>query len=263
MSVVTAVVAGKHHFLSDMYRSLVDQQLPTGWTWQWVVQEDGDTGIPFAELPHDDPRISTGSGRPRQAATTRTTALSRVHGLLIRAVDADDILPAGALARDICVLIAHPEVAWCVSPALDLLADGSLRPGPRDPASGPLPPRAMANGEQAALLPVVGGTLCTYSDLVRALGGWPALPSAEDVGLLLSVEAVSAGWMLDQPGLIYRKWDGSTSANLAYRHPGEEAARTQVMLDRVEALASTGWRWSPPAYPLDDAPVEGRDPTKA
>src|SRR5437879_3785904 len=51
LSIITAVLAGKHQHLAETYRSLAAQELPAGWDWEWLVQEDGETGIPLAELP--------------------------------------------------------------------------------------------------------------------------------------------------------------------------------------------------------------------
>lgn len=245
ISVITAVLAGKHQYLGEVHDSLCRQEMPHGWQWQWIVQEDGETGKPLARLP-DDPRISPGKGRRGRASTARTTALSRAGGILVRALDADDLLPPGALMREITVLTEHPDIAWCVSPAIDLLPDGAMRPGPRDPQPGPLPPGFLAEGEREGLFQVVGGTMCAYTDLVKALGGWPAVGS-EDVGLLLAAEAVSNGWMLAEPGLIYRRWPGSSTSHLDKRKPSAWEARRTVVLDRVEAIQAVGWQWSPQA----------------
>ena len=133
-----------------------------------------------------------------------------------------------------------------MSAAIDLLPDGSLRPGPRDPDPGPLPPGFMADGERAGLLQVVGTTLCTYSELVRILGGWPAMTSEEDVALLVAAEAVSNGWMLDKPGLIYRKWPGQTTAGRVIDVAAPSSPHRTVLLDRANALRAAGWRWAPP-----------------
>ena len=115
------------------------------------------------------------------------------------------MLTDGALSRDISTLAAGTGIAWCVSPEIDLLPDGSLRAGPRDPDPGPLPPGCLAEGERSGMLQVLGNTMCAiYTELVRALGGWQALPS-EDVALLLAAEAVADGWMLSMPGLLYRR----------------------------------------------------------
>ncbi|WP_158886132.1 glycosyltransferase [Amycolatopsis anabasis] len=244
ISVITAVLDGVHQHLAAAYESLVQQDLPAGWDWQWVVQEDGRSGRPLAELP-DDPRISTGMGEHGRPAAARTLALSRATGRLMLSLDADDLLPVGALARAITTLTRRPDLGWCVAPALDLFPDGRLRFGPRDPASGPLPPGRLAAGEASGLLPVVGGTLVTYTALVRALGGWPAFTRDEDVALLLAVEAVAPGWMLAEPGLLYRQWPGSTTASdpVDNRVPSAPSPARQVFLERVDALAQLGWRW--------------------
>lgn len=244
ISIITAVLAGKHQYLRETYDSLKTQTMPPGWDWQWVLQEDGETGVPLANLP-DDARISTGTGPRGRAPMARTVALARADGVLLRTLDADDVLPANALAQDITTLTTHPEVAWCVSPALDLLPDGTLRPGPRDPDAGLLPPGFLADGERDGLLQVVGTTMCTYTQLVRALGGWQALPAEEDVALLLAAEAVSTGWMLDSPGLLYRRWGGNSTEEVDKRLPSAATPRRQVLLERADALRELGWRWTP------------------
>src|SRR5216684_2531259 len=84
------------------------QDLPAGWEWQWLVQEDGQTGEVAAMLP-DDPRISAGSGRPGGDSTARNMCLSRAAGELIKVLDADDQLTPGILDREISVLSERPE----------------------------------------------------------------------------------------------------------------------------------------------------------
>ncbi|GGJ01535.1 hypothetical protein GCM10011581_43410 [Saccharopolyspora subtropica] len=87
--------------------------------------------------------------------------------------------------------------------------------------------------------------MCTYTALVRALGGWPALFADEDVALMLAVEAVAPGLMLAEPGLHYRKWPGATTANVQDYRPEQGHARNEVILSRVDALQEIGWRWNP------------------
>ncbi|UKD50846.1 glycosyltransferase family 2 protein (plasmid) [Amycolatopsis sp. FU40] len=243
ISIVTAVVAGKERYIRQTYDSLADQKMPDGWSWQWLVQEDGLTGLPAAELPDDDPRISTGMGRQGRAAMARTVAMERATGDLIRALDADDLLPPWALAQDIRNLVDHPDHAWTVSPALDLLPDNSYAPGPYDPPPGTLPPGFLADGEENDHLQVVGTTCCTYTALAHALGGWQAMPGGEDVAFMLSCEAVGRGWMAAEPGLYYRKWPGSTTGDLTFAGAEEALIWRRLMLQRARALAATGWTW--------------------
>ncbi|GGP32378.1 glycosyl transferase [Streptomyces capoamus] len=244
ISIVTPVHHGGEKYLSETYNSLCDQVLPQGWDWEWVVQEDGQTGFLDSILPRDD-RISAGTSRKGGAAMARSMAMARVRGDLIRALDADDLLPPGALERAITTLTQHRDIAWCVSACLDLLPDGTLRPGPHDPPAGPLANDVMLVGYQTQRFPVVGTTMTAYTDLVLAMGGWPAVPASEDVALLLLCEAVSQGWMIEEPGAIYRKHSAQSTAQAAHWDPVERSALDDVLLPRLEGLRALGWRWSP------------------
>lgn len=245
ISVVTPVYDGGHQYLADTYRSLSEQELPDGWTWQWVVQEDGMTGVPAAVLPGDS-RISAGTGPRGGAAMARTMGLPRVTGSLVRTLDADDLLPVGALARAIEVMTSHPELGWCVGSCLDLLPDGTLAAGPCDPNAGLLPPGILADGLRAGQLQVMGTTMTIRTDLLHALGGWPALPAGEDVGVLLAAESVSPGWMIAEPVEIYRKHTGQTTDTAAFRDSETTAVRHSAILARADALHRSGWKWEQP-----------------
>lgn len=246
ISIITAVHDGGHQYLREAYESLLRQDMPPGWSWQWVVQEDGQTGIPAAELPTDDPRISLGSGRTGRAPMARTMALGRAKGSLLTTLDADDMFTEGALRRDIELLTSHPEVSWCVSGCLDLLPDGTLVPGPYDPPDGPLPDGTLYDGHLRGQLPVMGTTLTTYTSLVAALGGWLAVPAMEDVALLLAAEAVASGWMIGEASEIYRKHDAQSTADPAYRNQAEAADRSAAIFAYVDALRAAGWTWRTP-----------------
>ncbi|MEU7428405.1 glycosyltransferase family 2 protein [Streptomyces sp. NPDC040750] len=244
ISIVTPVYDGGQAYMLEAYESLKVQDLPPGWDWEWVVQEDGP-GSPASILPADD-RISIGTNRKGGAAMTRSIAMSRVRGVLVRALDADDLLPRGALNQAITTLSQQADVAWCVSACLDLLPDGSLRPGPHDPPPGRLAANVMRSGYEAGRFPVVGTTLVAYTALIQAVGGWPAVPASEDVALLLFCEAVSQGWMIDEPGAIYRKHETQATAQNAHWDPVERAALDDLVLPRLDALRGLGWNWTPP-----------------
>ncbi|OXM64622.1 hypothetical protein CF166_29650 [Amycolatopsis sp. KNN50.9b] len=238
VSVITAVHRGGHHFLRQAYASLRDQVLPSGWEWEWCLQEDGDSGVLDA-LPPDD-RVLPGSGLPGRAAVARTMALARATGSVVRTLDADDVLLPGALARDIEAL---GRVAWCTSACVDLLPDGSTRPGPYDPPAGPVAPGRFYAEQASDRLSVQANTFAAHTDLVRALGGWPALTGAETVGLLLAAEAVAPGEFIAEPSVLYRKHDAQTTAADRYWDKAEAAARMESVLARAETLRRAGWRW--------------------
>ena len=244
-SLITAVLDGYHEHLPETYGSLRVQELPPGWDWEWIVREDGDTGRPLSVLP-SDPRISSSTGPRGRAATARTLALGRARGVIVRALDADDLLTDGALLRDVQTLQEHPDIGWCLSPTTNLLSDGTERPGEplADPGRIPLGYFLDAR-DRIDLLSVAGSALCAYASLIRALGGWLAVPANDDVGLLLAVGEVSAGWMIDKPSLMYRRWRGSTTEALDRAAASAAEDRRDVMVARAASLRETGWRWKP------------------
>ncbi|MEU1249383.1 glycosyltransferase family 2 protein [Micromonospora arida] len=239
VSVITPVHAPSIEHLPGAYESLVTQEMPAGWDWEWLVQEDGQTGAMVDALP-DDPRISLGNGRPGGPGVARTLALSRVSGQLIKVLDADDQLTPGALARDIAAFDAHPQIGWTTSRVLDLLPDGSTAGWDKDPAGGVIDRGSVllfwkANDYRASVHPA---TLCLRRDLVFALGGWMALPASEDTGLLLAANAVMPGYFTREYGLLYRKWPGQVTSQAAHREPAEYLARMRIIEARANALTS-------------------------
>nr|WP_030344335.1 glycosyltransferase family 2 protein [Streptomyces sp. NRRL S-1022] len=246
VTVVTAVHGPSARFLPDAYASLCAQRLPTGWEWDWVVQQDGTTGEVRPHVP-DDARVSFRQGRPGGPGVARTIALARVEGAYVKVLDADDQLTPGALARDVAVLEADPTVGWTTSRVLDLLPDGSTAGFPGDPDDGPIErgtvlDRWKRNDFRA---PVHPASLCVRRELLIALGGWMALPASEDTGLLLALDAVSRGWFTAEAGLLYRKWEGQVTGRPAHTDPAERAARTAVAEARARALAALGWSCPP------------------
>ncbi|MEU9502810.1 GltA [Streptomyces sp. NPDC048196] len=229
----------------ETYESVAAQQLPTGWSLQWLVQEDGKTGRPLDRLP-DRPWISKDASRAGGAARTRTLALPRAEGLLTRTLDADDLFPdEHTLARDIEALAANPDLGWTVAPAVDLYPDGQLVPGPCDPPPGRLPSGYLAEGLRAGTLPVMGTTATIYTELLLAHGGWPAIPAFEDVGPLLAAEACADGWMQEKPGEIYRKHSAQQTAASDYQDESERTIRIGIVLSRADVLRRLHWTWQP------------------
>lgn len=239
ISVVTPV--GEHaatSHLLDAYRSLDAQQLPTEHAWEWLVQLDCQAGGPA--LPThliDDPRVTIGRNRRGGPAVARTTALARSRGNIVRNLDADDQLTPGALADAAHVLAAQPTIGWTACPCVDLLPDGSSRRWDRDPPPGRLPIGSIGTlWARTRQLSVHPATLTIRRDLLIALGGWMALPVSEDLGLLLALETLTAGWFLDQPGVIRRTHPGQMTK--ATTHDEEKDALRGLVAERAQALAA-------------------------
>lgn len=239
VSVVTPAYQPVREHLLAAYESLCGQVMPAGWEWQWVVQEDGQSGEVARMLP-DDPRISAGTGRRAGAARARTLCLSRAAGELVKVLDADDQLTPGALAREISVLSAQADIGWTTTRVLDLLPDGSTVGFDSDPAEGRIERGEVlkhwrSHGYRAQVHPA---TLCIRRNLVFAMGGWMALPASEDTGLLLALNAVTPGYFIAETGLLYRKWPGQTTSQAAHTDQTEWPARMAIIEERAEALAA-------------------------
>lgn len=238
ISVVTAVHAPGAAYLREAYDSLAAQKMPDGWEWQWLVQEDGESDS-IAPLLPDDRRVSFGCARPGGPGVARTVALARAAGALVKNLDADDILTPGALARDIETLLANPSVGYTTSRVLDLLPDGSTVSWKhQDPEEGLIPVDSIFSfwTQNDWLLPVHPVTICIRRDLLLALGGWMALTTAEDTGLLISANVVTDGYFIAEPSLLYRKHSAQVTVQPYHTEVTARDARRRLIADRAEAL---------------------------
>jgi glycosyltransferase involved in cell wall biosynthesis len=245
IDVITAVHAPSAPYLADAYKSLCAQELPDGWAWRWIIQEDGQGDSVRPHVP-DDPRITFHQGRPGGPGVARTMALAYASGPYVKVLDADDQLTPGSLARDLALLEADPDLGWTTSRVLDLLPDGSTAGFDGDPDGGPISPGAVvdywkANGFRAQVHPA---TLFIRRDLLLALGGWMALPASEDTGLLLALNTVARGHFTREYGLLYRKWEGQATAQPSHTDEAEREARMAVVESRADALADYNWPFS-------------------
>src|SRR6185437_6998013 len=243
MSCVVSVITAAHMltvpYLLEAYESLVVQELPAGWSWEWLLQEYGQTGSVAGVMP-DDPRISVGSGRFGGPGVTRTMALSRAQGELVRNLDADDKLLPGAIARDIKVLTEHPTVGWTTSRLLNWLPDGKIVSWRHhNPDEGVLTRGAILESWRSNdwFLPIHPVTICIRRDLLLALGGWMALPSAEDTGLLIAASVTTDGYFINEPSLLYRNHPHQMTARVDHVD-GLDSGRRHLIAARADALRS-------------------------
>lgn len=123
---------------------------------------------------------------------------------------------------------------------VDLMPDGSTVGFDFDPPAGPIQ-RAdvlhhwLAHDHRAQVHPA---TLCMRRSLLLMLGGWMALPASEDTVLLLALNAVSIGYFIAEPGLLYRKWPGQSTAKEAPTDSRERDARMRIIEARAGALVT-------------------------
>ena len=240
LSVVTPVYNPNPEYLLAAYDSLRRQNLPSDWEWEWVVQEDGATGVVSEILPVDDSRIRIGTGRRGGIALTRNMALARTRGTLIKNLDGDDVLADGVLDRDVSALDGDDSIQWTTSRVLDLMPDGSTVGFDNDPPTGILTPGFVVGHWRSHnyRLPIHPTTVCIRRPLVVALGGWMGVPGSDDTGMLVAASVISNGYFNSEVGLYYRKWPGQETASVEHTESQEWEARMSLIDDRASYLTA-------------------------
>ena len=240
VSIITPVLARADDHLPAAHRSILDQQLPSTWEWEWLVHVDGGP-IPDWLRELDDPRVGVvADDHHHGAALARNLLVSRSSGSHLKVLDADDQLTPGALQRDLDVVDQHPRVAWVASRARDLLDDGTLVEFDDAPAAGPVARgdafRAwLAQDFRSSIHPA---TLLAERRAVLALGGWTAVPTSEDTALLLALNCRERGYFIDDVGLLYRKWAGQQTSQDHHRSTELSRLRHAFIQQRCELLLS-------------------------
>ena len=111
VSIITPVLPHADDHLLAAYDSILDQRLPVGWAWEWLVHIDGGV-IPGWIAAIGDRRVgATADARNRGAAHARNGLLARAAGSHVKVLDADDQLTPGALDRDLRVVASTPTSA--------------------------------------------------------------------------------------------------------------------------------------------------------
>lgn len=212
VSIVTAAHAPHAVWLESCAASILSQKLPSGWDLEWCLHLDGTFPVP--ELP-DVPVFLSSSPTQLGASHSRNIAAARSRGDVLLHLDADDELLPGAL-ENILPQYEDPLVSW-VAVGVDDLVDSTRKPTP------PLLTGRVNRGVVSSLwleaykLPFHSVGFSLRRDLFLLSGGYPALPAAEDVGLLLAATDEAPGVVLAPSLALYRKWYlQTTTASLSY-----------------------------------------------
>jgi glycosyltransferase involved in cell wall biosynthesis len=221
VSVLTPTQARNADHIGAVWDSLVDQVLPPGWEWEWLVQEDGPApGV--RELLPDDPRIRYDALRVQLGgAATRNVALARASGDLVAGMDHDDWYEPGGLAALVRPLVDDQAVAWSCGRIRWANPDGSSWVKPDVFPAGRVEPAAIAETFVRTDDFPFPAAIATYrrTHLV-AHGGWPAVARSTDAVMLA---AFSTGWpgiWVDRVVATYRRWPAQHTVQ-----PGDIAIR--------------------------------------
>lgn len=239
VSVITAVHDQAIGFLPQAAASLASQRLHV----DWIVSYDDDR-IPEPLLDTmrqcqqhlPDLRLVV-SGRKAGPSTARTVALSYVRTPWTAALDADDVWLPGGL--DLLAGTAQAaDAPWCAGLTTDVYDDGR-QVFPDYLPTGPQPAGAVYEAyERLGFLPFHGCAVVWATRVLWQMGGWPALPSNEDSGLVLAASESFAGYYQGgTPVYGYRKHSGQTTAD--DRFADREAIAVEHNRAWVSALRGT------------------------
>lgn len=238
VSVLTAAYNATAEHLLDGYRSLLPQRTE----WEWVLQLDGDAEVDTVPREiRDDPRVRVeANGRHLGVETTRNLGLTRARGRFIQNLDHDDyLLEAGFDVTAEALAAADGDVGFCFGDAVDLHDDGRTEPNGDNRALQPgrIEPGILFDlWEQLGFVPLHNAGVLWRADILRAFGGWSAVPNAGDTATIMAVAERHAALYVKVPTMVYRRHASQTVQSEEYlrrRERNWECAKTRVRAMRA------------------------------
>ena len=212
LSILTPTQAHNAEHLPAVGASILAQHLPTGWEWEWLVQEDG-TDPRLQGIVDLDPRVAHDAlGRQLGGPTTRNVALARARGDVVATIDHDDFYVDGGLHALLAPLVEHPDVGWTCGRCRLEMHDGGTWMRDQVLPEGRVAVRTVTDHFLAHDdWPFPAGFALYRRDLLRAHGGWPAVPRSGDAVLLAAFSDRHPGWWVPSVVAVYRRWPAQRS----------------------------------------------------
>ncbi len=238
ISILTAEYAPTATYIEDTIASVLCQTLPTGWDMEWIVQEDG--AIPQLESQYKKIKIVKYAANHAQngVAMTRNLALQRVTGELVQLLDHDDMLLPGALEK-LIVLFETKSIHWAIGQADDLV-DGKRKPYHAALPYGAIKAGAVyewATGNKGNW-PIHCAGLMIRTDTLRAIGGWPAIITDDDLAMCAALSEVADGYNEQTVTWLYRSTPEQQSKTELWQ-ANDQIGRLYA-LQRAKAVRQTG-----------------------
>ena len=249
ISVLTPVHKAGASSLVETLKSVEAQSLPSGWTLEWLVQEDG----PESELASIGTSYSwikyAANGAKLGIAGTRNLGLNRARGELLQVLDADDLLLPGAL-ETLIPAFADPTIHWALGQADDLLPDGSRKSFPpyEGVPFGRVPAGAVNTWalEHHGSWPLHCAGLMMRTASTRAVGGWGGLPTDDGFSIMFTgLSGIADGHFEESITWLYRQHPNQTVRSAHHRTWTEDGRR--MALQRAVAVRNLGLRLGPAA----------------
>jgi glycosyltransferase involved in cell wall biosynthesis len=217
-------------FLPDAVGSVMRQEVAAGEILVVDDGQDGQTAAVCARLGREGAPVRLIATAPCHPGVARNLALDRARGETIAFLDADDLWPAGKLARQGARLAG--------SPALGMVSGHVAYFDRLDPVR--LAPAAGARVE--TVLHVHLGACLYRRAVLERLGGFdPTLRYSEDVDLLLRLrEAAVPFVILRATTLYYRRHAGQMMQAAALRREGDFRRALTLSLARRRRLGLRG-----------------------
>lgn len=250
ISVITPVKRGGGKWLMECWKSLEGQDEKN---WEWLVELDG--GGELEKNIQDllsiaDSRLKVaGCGIQMYAAACRNMALSRAKGHWVFPLDADDKLPFGALST-LLGAIKGTDSQACVGSIAVLAPDGSITYEAHKYAHGQRKPgeahRLAISSQQMPHISV--GTLME-TRLLTQLGGYPAVPYAQDLMVQYLISAFGGILVIPETTYIYRRHDTQMTSGITENQWRLAQWRSRVALSRM-VVANQDPSAALPEYPV-------------
>lgn len=201
-------------YLLKLYASLRDQDV----NWEWVLALDGASVEKVPEVLRTDTRVKVVAlPRPVGAGAARNFAMNEVTAEWLTTSDDEDVLPAKSLSARFRYAQEH-ELGWCAGWSADLHPDSSITNWRCS-----TPPGFHAPGDvwrhwasPDSTIPIGPTTLLARTEIVRASGGYAALPQGEDYAYLVGVTGAARGALLPTVVYHYRKHSEQMTAQPEY-----------------------------------------------
>jgi glycosyltransferase involved in cell wall biosynthesis len=244
ISILTTLYAPSSTSLSETIGHVGGQKLPPDWELEWVLQEDGaepKLGDYFEDIPYARYEANRQQMGP---AVTRNLGLSRVRGDIVQVLDHDDVLLPHALAT-LLPIFEDGSIYWAVGQADDLLPNGermgfeSAMPYGRIRA-GAVNDWAIAHGGN---WPIHCAGLMMRTALLRAIGGYTAIPFDDDIAMFAAFSEIADGYNEPTITWLYRIHPLQLHKSEMWKPRNEEGRR--IALERAVALRRSPLRLDP------------------
>lgn len=246
VSIITAAYAPLADFLSDTITSVQAVTLPAGWELEWIVQEDGDHPELAERFASVEQARYSANGRQMGISATRNLALSRASGVLLQALDQDDLVLPNLLTTLIPRFEEH-QIHWAIGQADDIMTDGQRRSFPPLIRFGLMKAGDVNQWatEHGGNWPIHGAALMMRAASWRALGGWTGIPYDDELATFAALSQITDGYHEETLTWLYRyhpKQTHRTEAALALSATGR-----RIALQRAAAVEALGLDFLPEA----------------